>query len=89
MTSINQATHCYDCHNACNCREWRYENMEKALKVIQMWCETDKREKGFVDHKGIIKMCKKGLKGKPDAKDVTKAKRDHGNSSTVEKNLAS
>ena len=67
MTSSYQATNCYDCHNACNCREWKYENMEQALKVIQMWCETDKRAKGFVDHDGIIKMCKKALKEKPDA----------------------
>ena len=70
MTSSYQAANCYDCHNACNCRERKYENMEQALKVIQTWCETDKRAKGFVDHDGIIKMCKKALKEKPDASDV-------------------
>jgi len=83
MTSIYQATHCYDCRNGCNCREWRFEQMEQALRVIQGWCEADKREKGFVDHKGIIKMCKRGLREKPDAKDVTKAEKTHGKSSAL------
>jgi len=83
MTSIYQASHCYDCHNACNCREWRFEQMEQALKVIQMWCETDKRGKGYIDHKGIIKMCKRALREKPDEKDVTKAESTNGSGSAV------
>ena len=84
MTSIHQATHCYDCHNACHCREWRYEQMEQALKVIQFWCEADKRDSGFVDHKGIIKMCKLALKEKPDAESVKKAGKAHERSQRVE-----
>jgi len=83
VTSIYQATHCYDCHNACNCREWRYENMEQALKVIQMWCEADRRDKGFVEHTQIIKMCKKALKEKPDAKDVQEKARIDAKSSDL------
>ena len=58
--------------------------MEQALKVIQFWCEADKRDSGFVDHAGIIKMCKKALKDGPDAKDVRKAEKAHARSKKVE-----
>ena len=37
MTTKKQASKCTTHHNACDCREYRYQEMERALKVIHTW----------------------------------------------------
>jgi hypothetical protein len=32
---------CVTHHAGCECREWRYERMERALKVIHTWAGVD------------------------------------------------
>jgi len=37
MTTKSRANKCVTHHAACDCREYRYEQMESALKVIRTW----------------------------------------------------
>lgn len=41
MTTKRHAAQCQTHHHACDCREYRYEQMERALKVIHTWASYD------------------------------------------------
>jgi hypothetical protein len=51
----NCTTHSY----GCACREYRYKEMESALKVIYTWCTFDGGK--IADISDIAKMCKETL----------------------------
>ncbi|MDX9788921.1 MAG: hypothetical protein RBT11_19255 [Desulfobacterales bacterium] len=62
MTSKNRAERCVTHHYACDCREYRYEQMESALKVISTWMDLG-IQNGMVaaapEH--ILALCKRAL----------------------------
>lgn len=56
MITKKQAKKCETHHHACDCREYKYQEMEQALKVIDIWAQND-----ALDNKNVIEMCDKAL----------------------------
>jgi len=43
-----QAQRCGPSHyQGCECQQWRYEQMEAALKIIQVWAEVHAKRKSL------------------------------------------
>lgn len=51
------ADKCTNHHHACDCREYRYQEMESALKVIHTWASVP----GALDYEDVLKLCRKAL----------------------------
>jgi len=62
MTTKKQADKCTTHHHACNCREYRYQQMESAIKVIHTWASVD----GCLDAENVKELCWEAL-GKNEA----------------------
>jgi len=45
-----RADRCTTHHHACDCREYRYQEMEKALKVISFLAEGEMRYSNISQH---------------------------------------
>ncbi len=45
---------CISHHPACACREWKYEQMEMALKAIHIWAWTWAENENEIDKKEIV-----------------------------------
>jgi len=62
MTTKKQADRCVTHHHACDCREYRYERMESALRVIHTWMSFG-IEHGTVaaSPRDILALCNKAL----------------------------
>jgi len=41
MITKPNAMHCTTHHTACDCREYRFQQMEEALKTIRSWARYD------------------------------------------------
>ena len=52
-----RAERCVTHHCACDCREYRYQEMERALRVIHTWASVD----GALDQKQVRDLCDKAL----------------------------
>ena len=52
-----RAEKCVTHHYACDCREYRYQEMERALKVIHTWASVP----GALDPKHVRDLCNKAL----------------------------
>lgn len=40
---------CTTHHHACDCREWRYEQMEQALRIIKTWSSVSADQNPFLE----------------------------------------
>lgn len=54
MTVTNRVLRCTTHHNACDCREWHYQQALQALRIIQTWAACDSgsphsRERAMMD----------------------------------------
>ena len=61
--SKKRAERCVTHHYGCDCREYRFAQMELALQIIRTWASCDKtspdsREKAMAN---IVTQCNKGL----------------------------
>jgi hypothetical protein len=61
--SKKRAERCVTHHYGCDCREYRFAQMEMALKIIRTWASCDNtsphsREKAMAD---IVEQCEKAL----------------------------
>ena len=62
MTTKKQADRCVTHHFACDCREYRYEQMESALKVIRTWMSFGiEHGKVAAEPKHILELCDRAL----------------------------
>ena len=65
MTTKKRAERCITHHWACDCREYRAQEMEEALKIIRTWAQFDyegkcPNEKVLVPEH-VIKLCDRVL----------------------------
>jgi len=67
MTTKKRAEKCTTHFAGCDCREYRHEQMESALKVIRTWAAFDLEncgEFGFpvaLDREAVLKLCDKAI----------------------------
>ena len=52
---------CTTHHKACACREWQYEQMERALKVIYTWTLCPIESTKDCDIRKVHNLCEKTL----------------------------
>jgi len=48
---------CITHHHACDCREWKYEQMESALKIIYFWARTELDTNKDLSQETIMNLC--------------------------------
>lgn len=67
--SEKRAEKCITHHHACDCREYRYQEMETALQIIHTWASFDMEGKHpampTLKANQVVKLCNKAL-GKTD-----------------------
>ena len=64
MTAKSRADKCVTHHYACDCREYRCEQMERALKIIHTWASVP----NCLDPEHVRDLCEKTLVNALDAK---------------------
>ncbi|MDX9776846.1 MAG: hypothetical protein RBT40_13005 [Petrimonas sp.] len=60
MKIPHRVQHCTTHHYACDCREWRYEQMESALKIIATWASVEV-DNGKPEMQLYVNMAKEAL----------------------------
>ena len=56
--AIERARRCTTHHRACDCREYRYQRMEQALKIISTWASVP----GCLHAEKVVEVCENALK---------------------------
>ena len=58
-----RVTNCTTHHEACPCREYRFEQMAQALRIIRTWaiCDVDSRQTRFSAMTDIVMKAAEGL----------------------------
>jgi len=63
--TASKAKKCVTHHYACDCREYKYEQMESALHIIRTWAKFDIRNAEYyvptLTPKHVVKLCNKVL----------------------------
>jgi len=69
MTTKKTAMRCTTHHSACDCREYRFQQMESALKVIRTWAAFD-LDNNFamktLNGIAVISLCDRALNDEPN-----------------------